>query len=234
MALPTWRAAGAFAHGLTSAVSVSLPTGHAANDILLLFTETSGLTPTVPGGWVEVTNSNQVTTTTITRMNCFWKRDGGAETDPISVTAESNHVGAIIHAFTGCETSGNPWNITAGSIDDTLDNSLSIATMNTTVNDCLIVYVSTTDTDIGTARWGSEANTNLGSLAERSDDSTTDGNGGGIGVWTGTLVTAGATGTFTATAVANTRKGFMEIALMPPQAAASIAPLIVSHRQHWN
>jgi hypothetical protein len=214
MALPTWRAAGAFAASVTAAVP-ALPAGHALNDILLLKTETSGAAITAPTGYVEVPNSNQVTTTTITRMQCFWKRDNGSETDP-TVTAISNHVGAIIHAFQGCETAGDPWDTTIGGSDSVLGTGLSIGAMTTTLADCLIVYIATTDTDIGTARWSSEANAALGSVAERSDDSTALGDGGGIGVWTGTRAVAGSTGTFTATAAASCRRAFMGLALKPP------------------
>jgi hypothetical protein len=230
VALPTWRAAGAANASLTSAV-IALPAGHATDDILLLKTETSGGAIAAPAGYVEVTNSNQLNVTgAITRMQTFWKRDGGSETDP-TIVAISNHVIGIIHAFIGCETSGNPWNITAGGNEDTLDNSLSIPGMTTTVADCLIVGVATTETDIGTARYTGEAAANLGSLTKRSDDSTIVGDGGGIGVFTGTLAVAGATGAITATLNANSRKAFMQIALMPPQAGpAGWGPLLSATR----
>ncbi len=223
MAIPSWRANGGFSHD-TASVTPALPTGHVAQDILLLVTETSGNAIVAPAGYVEVTGSNQVTTTTVTRMQCFWKRDNGAEAAP-TVAAISDHIGAIIHAISGCEIIGNPWNITAGGIEDVSDASMSITGMTTTLNNCLIVGICTTETDAVSARFASEAAANLGSLAERSDDSTNNGDGGGIGVWTGTLATAGPTGTITANVTNSSRKAFMQIALKEPQAYSAIGAI---------
>ena len=80
---------------------------------------------------------------------------------------------------------------------------------------CLVIIIATTDTDITTARWSGVSNADLVDLIEREDQSTDEGNGGGIGLWTGERLGAGAYRATTATAATATTKGFMTVALRP-------------------
>jgi hypothetical protein len=101
-----------------------------------------------------------------------------------------------------------------GGVKAVASTTTTWATMTTGTANCLIVLAATRDNDSGAASWSLEANASLGSVAERFDDGSTAGNGGGIVVETGTLATAGATGATTATVVSSV-DGHLAVAIKP-------------------
>jgi PKD repeat protein len=229
---PTFVAAGAVASN-AAAITPALPAGIAANDILLLFVETYNQAVTIAnqngGTWTEVTNSPQGTTGT--RLTAFWSRYNGTQGAPTTSDSGNHQAGRMI-AIRGCVTSGNPWDVTAGGVESTSDTSGSIPGATTTVANTLVVTAIATDlpdsnTTTGFSAW---ANANLTSLTERTDNTRSAGNGGGLGVASGVKAAAGAYGNTAVTCATSARKGMMSIALKPtgggsaPVAAFSGAP----------
>lgn len=233
MALPTFVNAGTVASG-AGTISPGMPASISTNDILLMFAETAGQAITVSGAgggtWTEVTNSPQSVgasppTDPSTRLTCFWSRYDGSQTAP-TLSDSGNHQVGRIFAFRGCETSGNPWNITSGGTEATSDTSISATGTTTTLNNCLVVIAVTTSGDAGvngTAEFSSWTNTDLSNVTEIGDNMATAGNGGGLGVATGQKATAGAYGATTVTCATAGYHAFMTIALRPTSTSPTVS-----------
>lgn len=216
-AAPAFQAAGTAASG-TSFVDPAWP-AHAVDDIALLFVESAGgeaVTLTTPAGFAAVTGSPQATGTTTngTRITVFWARATSTTMATPRVADPGNHVYARILTYRGVIPSGNPWDITGGGVKAAASTSVTVTGVTTTVADTLIVQAVARDNDSGAAAFSAQTNGNLTGIAERSDDGTNSGNGGGIGIWDGVKATAGATGDTTAT-VTSSINAFLTIALRP-------------------
>jgi T5SS/PEP-CTERM-associated repeat protein len=222
-ATPTFVAAGAVSSG-TGAITPALPAGIATNDILLLFLETANEAISISnqngGTWTAVTNSPQGTGTaggtSATRLTAFWSRYNGTQGAPTASDSGNHQLGRII-AIRGAAASGNPWDVTAGGVEATADTSGSIPGATTTVANTLVVTaIATSLPDAsGTANFSSWTNGNLTSVTERTDNTVTAGNGGGLGVATGIKATAGAYGNTAVTLATSASKGMMSIAIKP-------------------
>jgi len=226
-------AAGAVTSG-TAAIIPALPAGIAVNDILLLCLETDNETISINnqngGIWTAVTNSPQGTGTagdgTATRLTVFWSRYNGTQGDPTTSDSGNHQIGRII-AIRGAVTSGNPWDVTAGGVEAVSDTSGSIPGATTTVANTLVVTIIATALPdaTGTANFGGVGDTwvngDLTSVTERTDNTRNSGNGGGLGVATGTKTTIGAYGNTAVACGTNSYKAMMSIALRPPQTAVS-------------
>src|SRR3990167_3381302 len=228
-----FRAAGTVGAGVGN-VTYGLPTGHALNDILLLYVETSAQTPPAtfpPTGWVEVADSPQATPSVNagaaaanTQIHVLWKRHDGSETDPTVVDPGNHQVGVIV-AYTGCVTTGDPWDVTAGGASATNDTALTVGGDTTTVANTMVVIgvgLSLGITNAGDQCIGSWANADLGSIAERADYLTLSGNDGVIAVVEGTKAAAGLFGNTTATLTSNSRKAWHVLALKPAAGGLSV------------
>ncbi len=222
-AMPTFVAAGAVASG-TGAITPALPSGLQTNDILLLFLETANQTISISnqngGTWTQVTGSPQGTGTaggsSATCLTAFWSRYNGTQGAPTTSDSGDHQLGRMI-AIRGATQSGNPWDVTAGGVSSTSSTSASIPGATTTVaNDLVVVAIATSLPDAsGTANFSGWTNANLSSLTERTDNTVTAGNGGGLGLATGGKATAGAYGSTTVTLANSATKGMMSIAIVP-------------------
>jgi hypothetical protein len=220
---PVFVAAGAVASG-TGTITPALPTGRATNDILLLFIETSNQAVSISnqngGTWTAVTNSPQycgtAASTTGARLTAFWSRYNGTQGAP-TVSDSGDHQLARIIAIRGAVTSGNPWDVTAGGVEAVSDTSGSIVGATTTVANTLVVTAIATSLpdESSTAKFSAWTNANLTSLTERTDNSVTAGNGGGLAIATGIKATAGAYGNTAVTLANAAYKGMMSIAIKP-------------------
>ena len=232
MAVPTFQAAGT-AIGAKGAVSPAWP-AHAVNDIALLFVESTGgqvATLSTPAGFVAVTNSPQATgaTTAGTQITVFWARATSTTMAAPTVADPGDHVYARILTYRSVVGTGNPWDITGGGVKAATSTSVTVTGVTTTVADTLIVQAVARDNDSAAAAFSAQANSNLTGIVERSDAGTTQGNGGGFGVWDGVKATAGATGDTTAT-VTSSINAFLTIALkplLPPTVAKSFNPATI-------
>jgi len=231
--MPWFVAAGAVASG-TGAITPALPAGIATNDILLLFLETANQALTISnqngGTWAAVANSPQGTGTaaasTATRLTVFWSRYNGTQGAPTTNDSGDHQLGRMI-AMRGVATSGNPWDVTAGAVEATADTSGAIPGATTTVANTLVVAaISTSLPDAeGTANFSAWANSDLISVTEETDNTTSAGNGGGLGlaVAIGGKPTPGAYGTTTVTCATAATKGMMSIALKPTAVPVPVA-----------
>lgn len=220
---PTFVAAGAVVSG-TGAVTPALPAGIAANDILLLFVETanqaSSITNQNGGTWTEVTGSPQgygtAAASDAVRLTVFWSRYNGTQGAP-TVSDSGDHQQARIIAIRGAATSGNPWDVTAGGTESTVDTSGAIPGATTTVTNTLVVTAIATSLPdaTSTANFSAWANADLTSVTERTDNAGKAGNGGGLAVATGVKATAGAYGSTSVTCGTATTKAMLSIAIKP-------------------
>ena len=220
---PTFVATGAVASN-TVAITPALPAGIATGDILLLFLETANQAISIAnqngGTWTAVTNSPPGTgtagSTSATRLTVFWSRYNGTQGAPTTSDSGDHQLGRMI-AIRGAAASGNPWNVTAGGVEAVSDTSGSIPGATTTVANTLVVAaIATALPDAtGTSNFSSWANSNLTGITERTDNTTSQGNGGGLGIVTGTKATAGAYGNTSVTCASSSYKAMMSIAIKP-------------------
>lgn len=207
MAMPTWVATGAKGEGVGN-VTPALPVGWAAGDIFLLHIETANEPPGAITGWLEVPDSPQGEGAGggvgSYALSVWWHRATAGSAAP-TITDPGDHCLAVIEAYRGVRTTGNPYDVTAG--DDTVttaSTAVSVPGDTTTEADCLIVVSVCGHQD---ATYGTWANAALANVAEVADVLTTDGNNGSIGVAVGEKATAGIFGATTATASASVRQG---------------------------
>jgi hypothetical protein len=222
-AAPTFVAAGSVASG-TGTITPALPAGLQTNDILLLFVETANQTVSISnpngGTWTQVTNSPQGTGTAggtaATRLTAFWSRYNGTQGAPTVSDSGDHQLGRMI-AIRGATTSGDPCDVTAGSVEATSDTSGSIPGATTTVGyDLVVLAIATSLPDAnGTANFSGWTNGDLTGLTERTDNTTNAGNGGGLAIATGTKTAAGVYGATAVTCANAAVKGLMSIAIKP-------------------
>ena len=221
MALPVYRSSGARGASTTS-LTVAAPSDHVTNDIELLQIESAddgAVTLSTANGFTQITGSPVSAANAdlliATRLTCFWRRWDGAAGNPVINDDVINHVFAQIHAFSGCITTGDPWNITVASSETVEDTTGSITGGTTTVDDCLIALlaVSAKPDAADGQRYSGQTNADLASLTERQDGSTNTGNGGAMSLTTGGKASAGAFGATTYTHTVVTYKAHLAVAL---------------------
>jgi hypothetical protein len=129
------------------------------------------------------------------------------------IANNNDHAYARILTFRGANPTPN---VIGSSVKAPVSTSASAPNVMTTVNNTLIVNVITRHNDSAAAAFSAWTNPNLQSVDERGDDGTAMANGGGIGVATGVLAAAGASGVTTAT-VTNSLNASLTIALAPAE-----------------
>ncbi len=185
------------------AASPGLPAGFAADDILILVIEGEGqdANPDGQGDFggtlVGSVASAEDDVGGRTRNSTYWKRATGAE---VSVTTDDagDHTGAIITAFRGVITSGDPIDGTpVSTIDATADVNNVANGCTTLVNNSMVIYAGTFGND-----WSSsgQAGTNLVTVTKAFDWNHAVGSDGYSVLYYGIMAAAGATGTLTDTA----------------------------------
>jgi hypothetical protein len=218
MAAPVFQALGT-AQGGVSTITVSWPVGHAVDDVALLLVESANeaVSLSTPSGFVEITGSPQGTgvaaDVAATRITAYWCR-ATSTTMPDAVVADAgDHVIGRILTFRGCIGTGNPWDVTAGSVQASAVTGITNPSVTTTIGNTLIVLIATNCTDTSTGQYINWTNANLSSVTLQCNLGSISGNGGGIGVATGIMVQPGATGTSTSTLSTASAQGLLTIAL---------------------
>jgi MSHA biogenesis protein MshQ len=221
----TYQAAGTAVNGTTTTGIGANPAwpAHVANDIALLFVESAGgepVTLSVPNGFAAVPNSPQATGvgTAGTRLTVFWARATSSARPAPRIASPSDHFYAQIITFRGVTTTGNPWDVTGGGVKAAASTSVTVTGVTTTVANALIVQAVARDNDSAAAAFSAQTNAGLTNIVELLDAGTTNGNGGGLGVWSGIKAAAGATGNTTAS-VTSSINAFITIALKPQTVA---------------
>lgn len=217
--MPALRAVGTFAFANSGAVSPSIPAGIAANDILLCRVGTGGNpTITMPAGWTR--KGSPLQNGTANQLTVWWKRTTGSETAP-SVGGATQDVLAVICAYSGCITTGDPFDVfgTAGTGNTSPATAPSITTH---ADGALVLFDSAwTTTGAGNAVYGTPSGTTP--TFTLGDQVGLSGNTVDVTLMTsdGTLTTAGATGSVTSTLTQPDNWVAVMSALLPPGGAVT-------------
>ncbi|WP_295217357.1 hypothetical protein [uncultured Brevundimonas sp.] len=209
---PQWRSVGTVASS-TASVTPGIPAGTSADDFLLLICETAAQSVTAPSGWsvIPAQTTGTAASTTATGPYSFYKIASAGETAP-TIADPGDHIIARIHRFDPAVLDA----AFAGSVQSSASTAVTIPSITTTTGHCLVVGMLSVATDIATSRVSTMSNANLTNVTKRSDDATTQGNGGGISLFTGELVTAGPTGTWSGTIATSSLQGRVAVALRRP------------------
>jgi hypothetical protein len=128
-------------------------------------------------------------------------------------------VGRIVGVTAGTFDTNSPFDAFATiTAEDVVDASASAPDFSTTKANCLVFTAIAAGNDPaanGTANFAAMVNANLSSITERIDNTRTDGNGGAIGVSTGTKATAGSVGATTCTLTVASYKVMTQFAIRP-------------------
>ena len=114
---PQFGSAGSHLLGATaSSAAVPVPSGVAAGDVILVHLykqNTNAVTP--PAGFTEIGTAQQTTGSVISH-HVFWKRATGADSGTYSFTwTGSNWRAALATRYTGCVSTGNPYDSGGGA-----------------------------------------------------------------------------------------------------------------------
>ena len=209
MVSPAFGAAGTYLSGTVStSANIAVPAGTAANEVVLAFIylESSGsITP--PAGFSLVDRA----TTSNHDLAVYWKRCTGTDAGTYNFTIPSTYREASAVRFTGCITSGNPYDVVGKASATSSPGGVTTAVSNTTtVADTLQVFAGT---NFNGSPW-----TPPTGYTERVDAS------GDLTVATLAQASIGGSGSITATcAVQNAANCVMLIALKPPGGATPVS-----------
>lgn len=195
MSAPSYVGVGAIAQA-QNAVSVSWPSGHRPRDLGLLVIECSGLDDTAnPEGWTHVAGSPlvDVASTAGSKFQVLWKRASSSAEAAVALPDLGDHTLACIAVFRGGPAGGDPFSAVTTSIKATASLTAGTPALTTTVPNTLVIGLISRPNDSGSAIF-SVRHLALSAFAERFEAGTTQGNGGGFGLWTGIRATPGSGG----------------------------------------
>jgi len=223
--LPTFVSAGTVSSG-AAGVTPGVPASTAADDILIITVESENETAaTLSGGnqtWTEIGGAGGAGVGTgsavdATRIQAFWARRGATTPTMPSTSDTGDHQQVRCTAWRGCYTQGDPIGGSQTSTESGNTDASGSATGFTTLtaNEMVLIAIGTAlpDTADTGAEFSSPANANLGSVTERTDNTTNAGTGGGMGLISGTKATAGAIGATTFTTAQSTAKAMLVFSL---------------------
>lgn len=213
MPAPTFRANSSFASG-TGSVTITFPTGYAANDILVLALEGANQsnaqahTNLTNNGWARVANTNTTVGTAAaaqsTKLDVWWQRASTASQTAVSIVDFGDHTLAVMAAFYNTPNTGDPWDTgTAAGVNvvvGTATAQVTFGNVTTSEANTLVLNIVTT------ARDGAQVQLNASPLiinspsgdeteiTERYDFGTASGGGGSAGMITFRKPSAGQTG----------------------------------------
>lgn len=194
-----YQAHGTGASSDVGSISLNWPT-HAIDDIGIICLETTpaDAAPSTPDGWNLIAHSSNTSGSTQARLSTFWRRAVSTSEANVVIPSPGNHIHGVIMTMRGCYKNLTPVDVTANS-SQAITTALSIPGVATNQDGNDVIYIAAAGLDSAGPIFSSPANANLTSLTERYDAGTNLGNGGVIGIWSGNLATAGASGTLTAT-----------------------------------
>lgn len=217
--VPVVRAVGT-RDGNVGTITPGFPAGNVAGDLLVMFTECDGAQTVTVSGWTECPGSPQSADTassTDTKLQAFY-RIYAAGASATTTDSGDHQVGRIIGIKAGTFDPVNPFNASGGGTDTTADTSGSIPGAVTTVANCLVLAACSSGFDVagdGTAEFSGWANANLTNIVEQIDNTESSGNGGGIGVASGSYAGPGDYGATDVTLANASLKGMLSLAVAP-------------------
>lgn len=219
---PLVRAVGTIQAG-TGTITLTEPTGSQDGDLQIAVIETDQSESPTCTGWSHIPDSPQAssTDTTDTKLSLLYRIRSGAGT--LTTNDPGDHIiGRVFSIIRGSFDSSDPFNVTAGTVENTADTSGSVPGDTTTRDNCLVVAAISHGNDPGangTANYSAWTNADLTALTEIIDNTQTAGNGGGFGVAAGWKTTAGAYTSTTATLAVSSFKGLISLAINPTASA---------------
>lgn len=181
LAAPSFSAVGTVATG-TAPITASGPTT-AANDISIAIVICNSANPTTPGGWTLCPGAPIGSGPFV---NLYWQRASGVGTPSFTVPSGSGASRAVIANYSGCITSGNPYDVGAGQ-GNASSSTVSIPAVTTTGANRLVVLAAAAFANVN----GNFSNSTLSSL-------TTRGSSANVRFADGSLANPGSSGTSTA------------------------------------
>lgn len=220
--MPVFVGMGASSSGST-ATRGRWPDGHQKDDLALLAIEHTQ-TINTPQGWellasVECSPGDLGDTT----LTVFWRRAQSDNESDVFVPADGNHALTVMAVFRKVPKTLSPFHVQATGIQLVASTVVSLPVPDTTLDNCLIVQIVAHHIDSSTPRFSAWANAALANVIERFDESVPAGNGGGVGIVTGELATAGPGGTTTATLGGAGNQAWLTLALRPDDRADNYA-----------
>jgi hypothetical protein len=184
-----------------------------AGDRRLVLVETANQTVATPSGFAALTHANDGTGTggddTSSRLSAFFATSAGSGTDTDASAADpGDHWLARELAVRGVTTI-----IRLGGVCDSVAASPFSwpSGLETPVDNCLIVLGATYTEDGTSALFGSVTAAALTNQATQVNAGSTQGNGGGLAIVTGTAATAGALGSMTGTTARTLPQNFARV-----------------------
>lgn len=228
MATPAFRAVTAKSAATTGTNAPGLPSGVAANDIVLLIATVN------TGATISIQTAGSITWNAVTgspfdvaggeKLYVWWGRYVSGATGPtLSAASDADHSVAATIAYSGCIDTGSPIDSTgiASSSEATSDTSFSFATgVSSTAHNALCICIATSGVDSNTGQIPVMTNAALAALASRANYQTASGGGGGFGLTDGTLAGGGSMGTFACTYGGASPKAYVAFALMGGKSAS--------------
>jgi hypothetical protein len=200
---PVYAGAGTAASGTGALTPGTTPAS--GNDVEILcvlhtYTSTSDATLSSAQGFTAITGGavNSGSDGGI-RAHCtlFWRRGGGSAP---TTTDDGDFNLARIYYFTGCKTSGDPYDTVATTADIDNDTSLTLAGPTTTATNTMVCGFLGAFVQATGASFGSWSNGALSSLTEQDDTAySVGGEDLHMALVVGTKATTGAVGNTTAT-----------------------------------
>ena len=206
---PSIRSVGTAVSG-SGSITVS-PGTHEAGDVQLLVVAYDNTSKAAPSGWFNLTQYN----ISDEYLSCYLRRctSSSMSNATVSDTGDYNYgviitikdvqdFGDFIHKFEiGSKTSAS--------------TSFSCPSITTTKDKCLVINIVSRTNDSASASFSNWTNSNLSNLTEIFDGGTTTGDGGGIGMAVGELVTAGSSGQTTGSLSSSTTNCYITLAFSP-------------------
>ena len=193
MPAPTYVGAGLIAQG-RDALNVAWPAGHRPRDLALLIIQGSGQDATANlSGWSHVSGSPlvDVATNAGSKFQLLWRRATTSAEADAALPDLGDHTIACIVVIRGGDLGASPFTAVTTAIKSSGSGTTTLPSLTTTVPDTLVVGLASRPNDSANASF-SLTNAALTDLIEQLDTGTTQGNGGGFGLWTGIRVTPGA------------------------------------------
>jgi hypothetical protein len=178
----------------TGTPTATLPTGHLADDILVLVLQSaneSNIPP--PTNYKQIGPQNGFGTAGAagsSKLSIFWKRDGGSESAP-TLGDSGDHTYGFMFAVRGCPTTGDPFHWGNNNWKSTASTTGTSPVSFAGIDNSLVCDIFAGNVDNASAEGSALTNSSLTSLTEQFDDGTTDGVGGFLYMSTGICQSAG-------------------------------------------
>ena len=178
-----YRNTGGVVTGSTS-LSITMPPFVPQDDVMVMTvcTHQPSISQSVPSGWTVFAKTSSTNGTGF----FAWKRAGGSEAGPYSVTGLADSSCGAIMSFSGCRLIGSPIDQSTGRAN--YSNGTGTGGVVTSEDNCMLISAACVMNNYALSAWNSGS---PGTLTERFDGRTPTGSNTGVGAATVIKPTAG-------------------------------------------